>query len=296
MYKLTDAWFWFIPLFALCMEAHAQRLLPRDLKPLQQPVKMTYVAGHSASCDGHSGGELKQFAESFELRADGREFYSASLAFEGKTYFESIQILTERHGFYLELLPRDDTSKVGMVKRALAATAEMKYGFNMFKAPLKQGDDVYSNFCLLFGEGVSSVTSAFKVLGEATIKGRRSLIVGGSRNLQCEVSGKDVLWDTKGWMAYDIDSGLMSELSHQSEMGLSGNQSPKQSLLENWSCTNAGSPSVVPEKPIVDNSLKKSNSDNNIEKRLQELKNLYDKGLISKDVYQQRQSDLLKDL
>lgn len=122
--------------------------------------------------------------------------------------------------------------------------------------------------------------STLTVLGQTQLKKRPTLVVAGDAKFICTAQNVDSLFEIKGWYAIDIKSGLETSRSEEIKLGYT-------SIFSTTDCTFAGGALPAPTT---------GNLDRTVEDRLRELKGLYDKGLITKDQFEKRSSQILENL
>ena len=143
------------------------------------------------------------------------------------------------------------------------------------------------DICAVFvgGPGVRKNASTLKVLGKTLVKNRPTLIAHGESKNICTIQNTNLQIDSNGWYAFDIASGLPT--SRYEEVKGTFPALGVVSAITTYDCNFVGS--SLPASPKV-------GVDRAIEDRLRELKALYEKGLITKDQFEKRSSQILENL
>jgi len=203
------------------------------------------------------------------LKPDGSGFASNELEFQ-----TDIPMPTEAKDMMKEILSN-------MMKKNLGLDIEF---------PLRLGSDMSMDICELFPQGRTiKKAGRYAVIGMATIRGRESIIIGGEQTFTCTIADKQLSMQVKIWRAIDRQSGLSagSSLAGVSTEPGQGNTT----FTDDTECVISGSLTRAPKAISPGSSGVKS-----IEQRLIELKALMDKGLISKEQYEQKRVEILKAL
>ena len=163
--------------------------------------------------------------------------------------------------------------------------------------PLTQGQTVnFPNFdfCKFFtGQSSASQHTPSRIVG-TTVRKTRTVVV---LETDYEVNGcsvKDLQFGLKGkmWSTYDVVSGLPSDsfLTMSLQMSARSGAEVKEIALQ---MSEAQDCEVT--SPVLAKSLKNTAATDASEKKLRELKSLYNKGLIDKERYDQRVQSILRD-
>lgn len=123
--------------------------------------------------------------------------------------------------------------------------------------------------------------STLTVLGQTQFQQRPTLIVSGQSKFVCSAEDLYPQLQINGWYAIDIASGLATSRFQEVKLGYI------PLFTSNHDCTFLGSSSTTPTAGV---------SDRTFEDRLRELKGLYEKGLITKDQFEKRSSQILENL
>ena len=154
--------------------------------------------------------------------------------------------------------------------------------------PLKSG--------MLIGKDIGDVCSAlpggskgkssggYTVLGIGLVKGREALISEGVLKLQCKFSQGSFSIEVQGWQATDIGSGLQSGGYSKSKADFG--PGPSSTSEEQIDCLVSSDSS--PASPSSDST--------DARRRLSELKDLFERGLITNDQYEFKRSEIVKAL
>ena len=123
--------------------------------------------------------------------------------------------------------------------------------------------------------------STLTVAGQTQFQQRPTLIVSGQSKFVCSAEDLYPQLQINGWYAIDIASGLATSRFQEVKLGYTTLFTSKHD------CTFVGS--SLPTSPT-------GGSDRAVEDRLRELKGLYEKGLITKDQFEKRSSQILENL
>jgi len=123
--------------------------------------------------------------------------------------------------------------------------------------------------------------STLTVVGQTQFQQRPTLIVSGQSKFVCSAEDLYPQLQISGWYAIDIASGLATSRFQEVKLGY------VPLFTSKHDCTFVGSPSATPTAGV---------SDRTFEDRLRELKGLYEKGLITKDQFEKRSSQILENL
>lgn len=183
-----------------------------------------------------------------------------------------------------EALTGKDKEQAAEVKVFLAHMIENMSTLNALGRTLRHGTVIGGDVCKLF-PGASQQTSSggFAVAGTAILNGRKSVVLSGTQSVSCSIRTDQLSIDVQGWYAIDVESGLKTSESFLSKTKLRSSGSATGE--EESECKIAGSlQGMAPP------------NQNAVEQRLIDIKSLFDKGLISKDQFEQKRVDILKSL
>jgi hypothetical protein len=143
------------------------------------------------------------------------------------------------------------------------------------------------DICAVFAgsPGVRNNAATLKVVGKALVNNRQTLIaLGESKNI-CNIQNNKLQIDVNGWYAFDITSGMPTNRYEEIKATI-----PVLGVVSGTTthdCTVVGNITPRNSSPLNSRS---------IEDRLLDLKSLYEKGLITKDRYENRTSQILENL
>ena len=224
--------------------AFAQAPMPSSITPLNSAITLKYAPKFEARCAVKTyakklvddKGEQKTEANTFEVFEDPNGLLKMSMQVNmGANYLRMIFGLNSDGAGFLSTEPEiqtdfkmteaDNKTMLGL-KNALLKMMEWAYKFGVIGKPLHQGDTSFDlNLCELIKSGsTKSKSSNFVVTGTAFIKGRENVIISGDQAFVCAMDGKQLGILTKGWYAFDRDSGLQSDSSTAGTISLDGNE------------------------------------------------------------------------
>lgn len=315
-----------------CGSSFAQQALPGAIRPLSNEVTLRLTPSFEARCTknlhtknpGELFGTRNQIAFTTNISATAASASRLSTAFRvdpnylqliyevdgGGTRITSEPVLqtdlewspVEKHDFIQKHLVAD--------KLSMAA---------VFGLPMRQGANVNYDVCSLQPNGTTqSKFDNYSVVGIAVIRGRESLILGGDIAATCSDRGvnpsapgqglKAGDWFTSengtrmqlvspggykfdvrftGWTAIDLQSGISAHSSHAMVVSQAG--AGNTTVTDDTQCLIAGA--VSNPKSYAETPRERP-----AEQRLMELKGLFDKGLITKDQYEQKRLEIVKAL
>jgi len=183
-----------------------------------------------------------------------------------------------------ETLTGKDKEQAAELKAILTHMLENMSTVNAIGRPLKQGTVISGDACKLIpGAHQQSSSGGFSVAGVAVLDGRRSVVLAGAQSVSCYVGAEQLSIDAQGWYAIDAESGLQASQSFVSKTKL--RSSGSSTGEEKMECTITGSSQGVMQS-----------TQSTAEQRLTEIKSLFDKGLITKDQFEQKRADIIKSL
>jgi hypothetical protein len=152
------------------------------------------------------------------------------------------------------------------------------------------GNTGYDSVDKLFSEIQIQVKSDdFAVIGTANIRGRESLIFGGEIVVEVGKGDNRVSVTSKGWEAFDLQSGLKTGSSMLMVVGNA--EKGVTTSTDDYECSITGTPTKAPQSRPSNAQDAKS-----AEQRLIELKALLDKGLIIPEQFESKHTEILKSL
>lgn len=152
------------------------------------------------------------------------------------------------------------------------------------KSGMPSGMDIGDVCSALTGASKGKSSGGFTVLGIGLIKGREALISEGALALQCNLSHSSVSIEVQGWQAIDIGSGLQSGGYLKSKVDLESGQSFTKELQMDCLVSSDSSPATP------------SSDSTDARRRLSELKDLFERGLITNDQYEYKRNEIVKSL
>jgi hypothetical protein len=159
------------------------------------------------------------------------------------------------------------------------------YGWLVNK-PLQNGMILQSpDVCKVMGQALkinfsnAKIEGGNRVIGIGMVAGNESIILSTDETIVCSVANMDIQIKQKGWIAFDRRSGLQTGNAKLGSLTLNDDVFNTE---ENAVCEAIG---VAAES-----------STPSAEKRLKELKSLLEKNLISKEIYDQKTIEILKNL
>lgn len=154
---------------------------------------------------------------------------------------------------------------------------------------LKQGSSIEFGICEVLPEGTTQTNFGKSVVaGIATIRGRESLVVSTDQTSTCILPAGQFTMQSKGWQAFDRQSGLPAAVSWSTSLNIPGKGSV--AMTDDRECEISG---VLTKAASTQPAATKGKS---VEQRLMELKSLLDKGLITQDNFEQKRLEILKTL
>lgn len=184
-----------------------------------------------------------------------------------------------------------ERSALNEAKKILAPFFEKIIG-NRYESFNVGSDRSSANFCSLFPNGRTiSKSGSFTVIGTAIIRGRENIVSGGDQSMTCEIDNNRLSIKIKGWEAIDRHSGLPSDASTSMEASVEGSGDTIMSVVENRVCSITGK--ALRQTSPLPNATTELKS---VEQRLNELKALLDKRLISQEQYQIKSTEIIESL
>lgn len=294
--------------------ASALEPLPSNLIPMKESLSLRYAPNFETTCISTKNQKLKTdlFGSNettkygvtllqdsgnilkikFKTSLDDDEFtFLAEIKSDGSGLSEKEPIIE------FKTSTKINDENLQNIKSALAPTFKKTFK-NEIGTTIKQESKIKIDWCNLMNviPGINFPTAIedFSVKGLANINGRDSVVVSGV--LTCNGTLKDTKasLQTKGWYAIDIQSGL--EITNHYETILETKDisaTEKQDVV----CNIKGYPtqrvnSITPSALIDPNKT----IDKSASQRLTELKELFDKNLITKEIFEQKQIEIMKSI
>lgn len=285
--------------------AFAQGALPSNIKPLDGEVIIRLIPGFESRCTKNSyeknPGDFfgKRKSETSSVKIYEETPGVAKLAFTTYTGLNYLRITlplnSEGTGFASAEADIDSdlnmpSELVIKLKSVVPQLMNKASGYSILGNTLQQGTSIKDDFCDLFPGGQTlSKSGQFVVTGTSQIKGRESIIISGNKSLDCGIGAKTISYLLNGWYAFDLQSGLQSINSISS---IAKSIDGVTESTEDNECVITGSPTKAPQ-PMPTNTIQIDNSN---EKRLIELRALFEKGLITPEQYEKKRSDIINKL
>lgn len=291
----------------------AQQPLPTNIVPLNGEVILRLTPKHVARCTTKKN-EAKP-GEFFGTRSTyfgTQEIFEESLGNpklsfvvgDAMNYFRIVaEVKPDGSGLMpttpeiqtnMQATTEKDRQEFEAVKQILVQMP--KLGSFAIGVPLRQGSAVsLGDTCQLFpgSSGTERRSGEYRVLGVTAVMGRESIVLGGEESVSCILPGTSLNMHVKGWWAIDQQSGVTTASSTISKASVTG-KSGEATTSEDRECVVTGgfSRSDKGQSPGLGNMSTPGAS----EQRLLALKLLLDKGLITKEQYEQKSTEILKTL
>jgi hypothetical protein len=297
--------FIFFGVFSISHVVMAQRSIPSDVLPFSGSITIKYIPNFKSQCSVKSTEKKKG-----NLFGTSRQYNTTTEVYrtpEGK-----IKISVNSSGAFAEGVGSNDFLKLiysvqesgdldgnePIFQTSLNYTPEEKemmknavnklgipYGWLVNK-PLQNGMILQSpDVCKVMGQALkinfsnAKIEGGNRVIGIGMVAGNESIILSTDETIVCSVANMDIQIKQKGWIAFDRRSGLQTGNAKLGSLTLNDDVFNTE---ENAVCEAIG---VAAES-----------STPSAEKRLKELKSLLEKNLISKEIYDQKTIEILKNL
>lgn len=301
-----------LSVLSVCWSSLAQQPLPTNIVPLNGEVILRLTPKHVARCTAKKN-ETKpgEFFGTRNTEFGTVEIFEESpgnpkLSFvvgDAMNYFRVVADVKPDGSGLMPTTPEiqtnmqateKDRQQFEAVKQILVQMP--KFGSFAIGVPLRQGSAVsLGDTCQLFpgASGTEKRSGEYRVLGITAVMGRESIIFGGEESVSCILPGTSLNMHVKGWRAIDQQSGVTTASSTISKVSVNG-KSGEATSSEDRECIVTGevSRSAKGQSPGLGNMSTPGAS----EQRLLELKLLLDKGLITKEQYEQKSTEILKTL
>lgn len=223
----------------------------------------------------------------FGLEADGSGFAATEPAFHVKQS-EADPWLN------IDDVSGKEKDELRSVRKFLSTAMQKASSYTGIGKPLRQGYIVSGDMCGVFPQGrTKSATGAFTVVGTTVIQGRNSIIISGAENLVCTFVDDEIKLDIKGWYAVDMQSGIIAAQSFVASAFMPSKGSVTSSEDRECSITQSMAQQTPKTEPPATAGASDSNS---VEQRLTELKSLFEKGLITREQFEQKRVEIVKAL
>lgn len=302
-----------LSILSVCWPSIAQQALPAGIVPLAGEMILRLTPKHASRCTNKKN--EKKPGEFFGTRSTTM---ATSEIFEEAPGNLKYQIIAGDALNYLRVtadvkqdgsglssttpefqtnmeVPEKDRWQFEAVKQIF--TKAIESGVSRIGKPLRQGivvEDVEA-VCKIFpgSSGAEKMSGGYRVLGTTFERGRENIVLGGERSVSCRMPG--TLWHMheKGWVAIDRLSGLVAGSSSWASLNVDG-QSGTGESTDDMECIVTGE--VIRAAKSKSPPLENTSTPGSSEQRLLELKLLLDKGLITKEQYEQKSTEILKTL
>lgn len=292
--------------------ASALEPLPSNLIPMKESLSLRYAPNFETTCISTKNQKLKTdiFGSNettkygvtllqdkgnnlkirFKTSFDDDEFtFLAEIKSDGSGLSEKEPIIE------FKTSTKIDDEDLKKIKSAFAPVFKKTFK-NEIGTTIKQESKVKIDWCnfmnVIPGINFSTTVENFAVKGISNINGRDSVVVSGM--LTCNGTLKDTKasLQIKGWYAIDIQSGL--EITNHYETILE-TKDISATEKQDVACDIKGHPiqKVISTTPLVAIDSNK-NFDKTASQRLTELKELFDKNLITKEIFEQKRIEIMK--
>ena len=205
----------------------AQQPLPKDLQPLKGEVTLAYAPKITTRCVMKN--YVNKTDKDLEVRQDKPYLYSIKENETGNLFLIygteigddkilSLIFAIKKDGLGLESTPpilRSDLEippeQKANMPMFMSGIRKMIEDFSAVGTPVRQGSTINVNFCNGFPNLVRKVRSSEKqmsVVGTALINGANALVMSGSASERCIASQGWVEFETNGWQAVSMQSGI----------------------------------------------------------------------------------------
>jgi hypothetical protein len=300
----------------LSWSSFAQQLLPTNITPLIGEVTLRFTPKHTSRCTiktektkpGDSAATSSTSLATAEVyeSSPGVPKYGISIG-DAINYMRIVMdvkadgsgVIPNAITFDTNMLvPEHDRSQFEALKQIMTKmTSASAFSFAI-GVPLRQGSVVgIGDLCQFLpgAMGTEKQSGETRVLGTMSEMGRERVIIGGEESVSCFVPGTTLTVSVKGWWAFDQQSGLIAasssvaKASAHEKWGTSLTSEDKECVVTGELTKSATS--TLPRAGKVSTPSAPSAS----EKKLRELKSLYNKGLIDKERYDQKVQSILRD-
>ena len=285
--------------------AFAQTSIPPDITPFAGEITLRYAPKFESRCtvkkteqkpDESAINSMTESETTSVFKDPAGVLKFSMVTNSGVNYFRLTANINEDTSAPSSEAPEITTDlplsekELGTVKEFALHTLKKGSDMGLIGKPLRQGASYSFDLCALLPGFVTEKQSGdWKVLGVAVIKGRESIVVGGEQSATCSYSGKQMSFETKGWSSYDRQSGLAGASSAAWVVSIPGKTSGIGS--EDQECVIVGE-LAKPSSATAHGALPAKST----EQRLIELKALLKKGLITREIYQKRSSEIINEM
>lgn len=275
----------FAVLSGLSWQVASQELAPKVEVPLKESFTLKYTPGFDSICTSTTFSKKK--GEWFGKKETATALAKTVLENESPFYLLEVSVGSQ----YLKMKSLIDTSgaldagepivdtnfpsspELDLITTALKRST--KYG-SLIGKTFSPGNPVKPALCSLIGvQSIGEQNGGYKGEGLVTLNRRTSFLVSVDTVETCYLQGISIQAKSLGWYAVDVDSGHTVSLSLKNQF-LNGNELVSEETTDG-TC-----------QILKNSSFREAvNHPSGKEAKLQEAKDLFEKGLISKDIYDQ---------
>ena len=278
------------------IQAFAEMPIPEGITPITTPLVLRYQPHHTARCvEKKSEKALGEFFSKNSTETTSAEIFSdggstkvgLNMDLEGGNFVRFVFTLNEdgtgvvsgEPDFQTNLkLSEKDQNDIGQVKLIFSKVMGRAFEIGVMGKPITQGYQLAQDICSVFGATTLNAKGESFAIGTSQIRGRKAVIFKLDISATCKFNDEELSFRTTGWSSYDVESGLAIDSKGEGEIVVLGK---KGSFTTDKECTVTGA--LATSAP----------AERKTDQRLTELKNLLNKGLISKEEYDQKRSSIL---
>lgn len=298
--------------------AFALQALPSNIIPLKGVLDLRYIPNFEASCTKtNTESKLLKILETSEVTKHDLTLYEDSLGdikIKFRTDFPTGAMnitfdikpdgtgLTESEPVFQFYDSKNSltTEEVEGIKSILAPNFK-KIFKEEIGTSVTQGKNIKASWCGLMNRTLNkdlrnfqTKFEDFSIKGISNIDDRDSLIISGTSICNGLFKDNITQMKVKGWYAIDTQSGL--EAANHYEITF-GTEDISITSRESITCDIKGSPvkkTNAKNLPLPKELINKS--DKSASQRLTELKELFDKNLITKEIFEQKRNEIVNSL
>lgn len=278
--------------------------VPDGIEPFSDSVILSYKTKAEAMCSKTVTSKESKPDLKVKLSIDNNKDQSADFSMSFDDHGNEFKISFELNAEKTKTLDKNpifrrngilasDADAANLLKEAGQMMDILRQGFTMWAGiPLRQGVTVPFDSCAVgFKQQSKSHENFYAPIGKVTIAGRRSIVFSGSESSTCQLDNTYIEMKQSGWFAFDIETGLPVSSSITSSTVIPNKINLQQS--DDTSCVIKSEPTPL-NVLNIENST--SSSSTSISERLEQLKKLFDKGLISNEQRKLKESQILEGL